>query len=71
MHNFSYVIPRVLAGADHPYLPSDLRTLRNNGIRVIVTTMETRINENAAKQLGMVCHFIPVPDMTPPPIKKL
>lgn len=71
LHNFSFIIPGVLAGSDHPYNQSDLQTLADKGIQVVVTALDVRINEAAVKALGMEYHFMPVPDMTPPPLKLL
>ncbi|MFX0168621.1 MAG: dual specificity protein phosphatase family protein [Candidatus Hodarchaeota archaeon] len=60
MHNFSYLIPGVLAGASKPRGKQDLTYLAMQGIKVLVTAMEDSLDEEAVKTTGLEYHYFPV-----------
>jgi len=60
MRNFSYLIPSVLAGANMPRGKDDLDHLVKQGIKVLVTAMEDRLDEDMVKSAGLEYHYFPV-----------
>jgi atypical dual specificity phosphatase len=65
--NFSWMIERKLAGSARPESETQLRWLRNKGIRAIVCLNKERpLDPEEVKSLGFEYAFIPVQDFTAP-----
>lgn len=71
MQNFSWLIPRVLAGADQPNSLQDIQRLANVGVRVLVTVMLESLDEDAIRATGLEYHHIPVREFGTPTIDQL
>lgn len=73
--NFSFVVPKRLAGMRFPGrnydLPEDLEFLQEQGISAIVTLTEERLNKNILEQYGMEWTHIPIPDFHPPELSQI
>jgi atypical dual specificity phosphatase len=71
MHNFSYLIPGVLAGANMPRSKADLIQLARAGIEVLVTAMEDSLDEKVVKDVGIAYHYFPVLPYGTPSLNQL
>ncbi|MFX1563295.1 MAG: dual specificity protein phosphatase family protein [Promethearchaeota archaeon] len=71
MHNFGWIIPGVLAGADQPNSLQDIQRLANAGVLVLVTVMLERLDEDAIRAAGLEYHHIPVRDFGTPTVDQL
>lgn len=73
--NFSFVIPRALAGMARPgvldRLDEDLDFLRMEGIKAILSLSETPLDEEQVRRSGFSYFHSPVNDFTAPTIKKV
>jgi atypical dual specificity phosphatase len=71
MLNFSYLIPRILAGSSMPRGRQDLQRLVDEGIKVLVTAMEESLNEDVVKDVGLEYHYYPVPPYGTPSLQQI
>ena len=71
MHNFSWLIPGVLAGSDRPYGLRDLQRMAREGVRVLVTVMEESLDPEEVAAAGMEYHHLPVSDFGTPTMEQL
>ncbi len=71
MHNFSYLIPDVLAGTNLPRGSVDLKFLFDKGIRVLVTAMDESLDEALVTAAGFTYHFFDVPPYGTPKVQQL
>ncbi len=71
MHNFSYIIPGVLAGTNLPRGLSDLKWLFEKGIRVLVTAMDKTLDETDVTSVGLTYHHYDVPPYGTPTLEQL
>lgn len=70
--NFSWVIEGKLAGSARPENETQLRWLRNKGVKAVVClNMERPLDEEEAKSLGFKYAFIPVKDFTAPKLEDI
>ncbi len=73
--NFSYVLPRTLAGMARPglinSLAEDLAFLRSEGIRAILSLSETPLEEDLVRERGFSYFHIPINDFTAPTIEQV
>ncbi len=60
MQNFSYLIPRVLAGANMPWGKTDLEYISKQGIKVLVTAMEESLDAELVSDAGLEYHYFPI-----------
>ncbi|MGQ9723533.1 MAG: dual specificity protein phosphatase 23 [Candidatus Jordarchaeum sp.] len=70
MHNFSWLIPGVLAGSSRPR-SVDLQRLSDEGIRVLVTVMLNPLNIESVVSAGLEYYHIPVPDFGTPTLEQI
>ncbi|MFB0559792.1 MAG: dual specificity protein phosphatase 23 [Candidatus Lokiarchaeia archaeon] len=71
MHNFSWLIPGVLAGASRPNRSGDLQRLADEGVRVLVTAMMNPLDTETVPSSGLEYHHIPVRDFGTPTLEQL
>ncbi len=71
MHNFSWLIPGVLAGSSRPNKFSDLQRLAEEGVRVLVTVMLNPLDIDTVTSAGLEYHHIPVRDFGTPTLEQL
>ena len=71
LQNFSYLLPKLLAGADRPYGMSDLEKLVRAGIKVLVTVMETPLDADTVADVGLEYHYFPIPPYGTPKLEQL
>ncbi|MFX1476005.1 MAG: dual specificity protein phosphatase family protein, partial [Promethearchaeota archaeon] len=71
LHNFSYLIPGVLAGSNLPYERSDLKWLFDKGIRVLVTAMDESLDEATVTSVGLTYYYYYVPPYGTPTLEQL
>ncbi len=70
LENFSFVVPRLLAGCARPGssapLQVDLQEMQANGIGVLVTLTESSFNPALIREAGLEYRHIPIVDFAPP-----
>jgi len=71
MQNFSWLIPKVLAGADLPNGIQDIQCLVNAGVRVLVTVMFERLDDEMIRGTGLEYHHIIVREFGTPTLDQL
>jgi len=73
--NFSFVIPRVLAGMARPgatdSLAKDLAFLRSEGIGAVLSLTETALDPDTLEEIGLRHLHVPVRDFTAPTIEQV
>jgi atypical dual specificity phosphatase len=74
-HNFSYVIPNVLAGMERPgsfyKLREDMEFLKMNHISAIISLTEKPLERAFVEEFGFRCLHMPVADFTPPSVAQI
>lgn len=74
-HNFSFVIPGVLAGMERPgafeRLRDDLEFLHTDRIRAIVSLTERPLEKAFLEEFGFRYLHLPVADFTPPSVEQI
>ena len=69
-HNFSFVVPAVLAGMERPGtfapLRDDLEFLKMHNLSAIVSLSEQRLEKAFIEEFGFAYLHLPVPDFTAP-----
>jgi atypical dual specificity phosphatase len=71
MQNFSWLIPKVLAGTDIPSGKQDIQSLVDAGVRVLVTVMAERLDDDMIQGTGLEYHHIPVREFGTPTLNQL
>ncbi len=71
MDNFSYLIPKVLAGTNLPRGRRDLKWLFDKGIRILVTAMDESLDEATVTSVGLTYHHYYVPPYGTPTLEQL
>ena len=76
--NFSWLIENVLAGSGQiggwgydDQLQSDLNSLRERGIGVVISLTESPLQADLVEARGMAYFHLPVPDMHPPVLQDI
>ena len=75
LYNFSFIIPKLLAGMACPGtfspLEEDLQELKENGIESIVSLTEYPLSTQAIQKAGINYLHLPIPDFTPPTLSQI